>query len=107
MSQDRYQESFKVLNINAMYKYAPTLSCLGYLYLNGYGVDKDLLRSKEILEEASKLDNIWAKRHLADVYKSGEFGMFRIIYGYCLMWSSIVRGALIYGKNNLDERMLG
>ncbi len=107
MSQGRYHEAFKVLNKSAIYKYAPTLCCLGYLYLNGFGVDKDLQKSKEILEEASNLDNIWAKRHLANVYKSGEFGIYKIIYGYCLMWASILKGALIYGKNDLDERMLG
>ncbi|MCP3675842.1 MAG: sel1 repeat family protein, partial [Gammaproteobacteria bacterium] len=80
LSQNRYQEAFKVLNKSSMYKYAPTLSCLGFLYLKGYGVEKDLHRSKELLEEASKLGNIWAKRRLADVYKSGEFGMLRLIY---------------------------
>ena len=107
MNQGRYQESFKVLNKSAKYKFAPTLNSLGYLYLKGYRINRDIYRSRVLLEEASKLGNIWASHNLASIYMSGEFGIFKKFYGYYLMWVSILRGAIIYSRNNLDERMLG
>jgi TPR repeat protein len=107
LSQGRYQEALKVLEKSKVYKYAPTLSCLGDLYLKGCGVGKDLHRSKNLLEEASKLGNIWASRGLAKVYMSGEFGIVKQVYGCYLMWASIVKGAFIYSRNTSDERMLG
>jgi TPR repeat protein len=107
MSQERYQELFKVLSTSAKYKFAPTLNCLGHMYLNGYGVDRDIYQSRELFEEASKLGNIWGSRNLGRVYMSGKFGIFKKFYGYYLMWAAILRGAIIYSKNNSDERMLG
>ncbi len=107
MEQKRYQEAFEVLNKSAKYEFAPTLSCLGRLYMEGCGVKKDVIRAKELLEKASKLGNIWASRDLASLYISGEFGLFRKSYGFYLMWNSILRGAIINTKDASDQSVLG
>jgi len=77
------------------------------LYLEGYGVEKEIDKAKELFEKASNQGNVWAARSLASIYMSGDFGIFKKFYGYYLMWISILRGAIIYSRNNLDERMLG
>lgn len=107
LDQKNYKKSFEILSSCEEDDYAPTLCCLGYLYLEGYGVEKQTAKAKLLFEKSSKMGNIWAKRRLAKVYMTGDFGLFHVIQGVFLFLISLVYGMLIFAKNMSDERLAG
>lgn len=104
LDREKYQRAFDVLSISEKLKYPPILSCLGYMYMKGYGIEKQLDRAKILFEESSELGNIWAKRRLSRVLMTGKYGVAGYIRGVFLKWVSIAQGAVIYARDPSDER---
>ncbi len=107
LDHNNYEKSFEVLSSYEDCDYAPILSSLGYLYVEGYGVEKQVDLAKALFEKSSRMGNIWAKRSLAKLYMTGDFGLFRATQGRFLFLLAVVCGMFIYAKNTSDERLTG
>lgn len=85
LRQKKYKEAQQVFALGVDRGYAPSMVRLAHLYANGLGVEKNDSRADELLTQASKLGNLWAKMGLAERYMSTKGNYPKIAKGLGLI----------------------
>lgn len=65
LRRKNYDMAREIFSIGSERKYAPAFVRLADLYIDGIGVDRDYDKARNLLENSSRLGNLWAKRALA------------------------------------------
>ena len=68
-----YSKAEESFNVGAGQNYAPSLHMLGLMFLSGAGVKKDLSKAKQLLENATALGHVFAKRNLGSLLMAGSY----------------------------------
>jgi TPR repeat protein len=99
----RAQEAFTA---GLLMEYAPAITCLGQMYVDGIGVSKDLEKARSMFEKATLLGHIFAKRRLAKLLMSGKFGLLNILRG-CILFFEGINEVIIVGikEGSLSDRI--
>ena len=66
-----YQQAFRLFNMAAEKNYAPAQDKLGWMYQNGWGVEKDYLKAKEFYLKAVNQGNHLAQASIGFLYYKG------------------------------------
>lgn len=85
--------------------HAPSLYCLGRMYLRGDGVDRQPAKARDFLETAAALGNVWAKRELAGLLMSGAMGPLSRLRGVYLFLSALKDGLILALGDASSERL--
>lgn len=86
-----YHKAFDVFSIGCKRGYAPSIVRLADFYIKGRVVNKDYGKARLLLERATSLGSLWAKRSLARMYFNiGENPLVR------------VKGLFLWGISDLE-----
>ena len=80
-----YKNAFEVFSIGLGREYAPSILRLAHLYANGLGVEKNEIKTDQLLLMAGRLGNLWAKAARAERYMKMDGRNFKIAKGLCLL----------------------
>lgn len=94
-----YMQAKEAFSIGALKDYSPAMYCLGCMYLEGTGCEKNLGEALNLFEKASKQGHVFAKRSLAGMYLSGKYGLVNVINGILLFFSAIKSSFMINMKD--------
>lgn len=106
LGQQEYSKAQEVFAVGASMDYAPAIYCLGQMYVDGAGVSKQPDKARALLEQATALGHIFAKRSLAKLLMSGQFGFFSIFRGGFLLLGALKDGLVVGMKEDLTSDRL-
>lgn len=101
-NNDQAREAFE---IGARRGYAPCLFYLGRIYRDGWGVEAQCDRAREMFERAASLDHLYAKRALGRMLLSGRFGFWGRFKGLRLVLVAAIDATKEIQKNPDSERL--
>jgi TPR repeat protein len=99
LKRKNYIQAKEVFNIGALKDYSPAIYCLGCMYLEGTGCEKNQVEALNLFKKASKQGHVFAKRSLAGMYLSGKYGLVNIINGLFLFFSALKSSFIIHMKD--------
>lgn len=88
-------------------KYLPAAFRLAIFYLDGESIRPQPDKARELLEEATALGHIVAKRRLGGLLVRGGFGLFQRLRGLWLILSSLVEGGIVAATDFESDRLRG
>ena len=89
-------------------QYAPAIYCLGQMYVDGTGVSKQPDKGRALLEQATALGHVFAKRGLAKLLMSGQFGFFNTFRGGCFFLGALKDGVVVgMNEDASSDRLRG
>jgi TPR repeat protein len=95
-------DAFKVGEGN---DYAPSIHMLGLMYRNGFGVEKDIDKARNLFERAAALGHAHARGHLGVLLLTGRYGPRQFVRGLRL-WLGLLRYAYRLAYNDpFDDRL--
>jgi uncharacterized protein len=103
--QKRYNEAIAAFEIGARQSYGPSLNMLARMYLNGQGVSTDINRGRELLEDATAIGNVFAKRSLAGLLLRGTFGPLAFLRGIRLFFGALKDILVVAPGNPSSDRL--
>ena len=98
LKQQEYAKAHEIFSAGATMDYAPAIYCLGQMYMDGAGISKQPDKARTLLERATALGHVFAKRSLARLLMSGRFGFFSIFKG-CFLLLGAVKDGLVVSMN--------
>ncbi|MGQ0593582.1 MAG: tetratricopeptide repeat protein [Gammaproteobacteria bacterium] len=96
LQQQEHSKAHEVFAAGVSMDYAPAIYCLGQMYVDGAGVSQQPDKARALLERATALGHVFAKRSLAKLLISGQFGFFNIFRG-CFLLLGAVKDGLVVG----------
>jgi uncharacterized protein len=87
----RGDDAEKIFSEGVAKNFAPAMDRLATLYLKTGNAEK-LAQAKTLLERATELGNVFAKRHLAGLLLSGRYGVRGMLRGARLFWAALRDG---------------
>lgn len=106
LQQQEYSKAHEVFAVGASMQYAPAIYCLGQMYVDGTGVSKQPDKARALLEQATALGHVFAKRSLAKLLISGQFGFFSILRGCSLFLGALKDGFVVGMKEDTSSDRL-
>lgn len=106
LQQQEYSKAHEVFVMGVSKQYAPAIYCLGQMYLDGTGVSKQPDKARALLEQATALGHVFAKRSLAKLLMSGQFGLFSILRGCSLFLGALKDGFVVGMKDDASSDRL-
>ena len=100
-----YPQSKEAFEIGETHNFAPSINMLGTMYLNGIGVEKNLTRARELLERASSLGHVFAKRNLAGLLVRGADGPHGFFRGVRLFLVAIKDTLVVVCSSPFSDRL--
>ncbi|TAL80809.1 MAG: sel1 repeat family protein [Beijerinckiaceae bacterium] len=89
LERQEYQDAALLFVRCAALNYSPSLYRLAVLSMNGDGVEKDLLKSRQLLEQASAQGSVIAKRALGIALIKGHLGKREVVRGIRIFASAL------------------
>ncbi|MCX7098552.1 MAG: tetratricopeptide repeat protein [Methylococcales bacterium] len=105
LKSNDYAQAKEVFNIGALKDYSPAMYCLGCMYLEGTGCKQNRDEALKLFKKASMQGHVFARRSLAGMYLSGEYGLANIVYGLFLFFSAL-KNAFIMQIKDPDSDLL-
>ena len=106
LQQQEYSKAHEVFAVGASMQYSPAIYCLAQMYVDGAGVSKQPDKARALLEQATVLGHVFAKRSLAKLLMSGEFGFFSIFRGCSLFLGALKDGFVVGMKEDASSDRL-
>lgn len=106
LQQQEYSKAHEVFAMGVSKRYAPAIYCLGQMYLDGTGVSKQPDKARALLEQATALGHVFAKRSLAKLLMSGQFGLYSILRGCSLFLGALKDGLVVGMKEDTSSDRL-
>jgi TPR repeat protein len=100
-----YAKAVEAFKVGELQQYAPSIHVLGFMYQTGVGIEKDLNKARELLERASALGHVLAKRNLASLLISGGYGPRAFFRGLGLFLAGAKDIVAITWKDPYDDRL--
>jgi TPR repeat protein len=108
LQQQEYSKAHEVFAVGASMQYAPAIYCLGQMYVDGTGVSKQPDKGRALLEQATALGHVFAKRGLAKLLMSGQFGFFNTFRGGCFFLGALKDGVVVgMNEDASSDRLRG
>lgn len=101
----QYDKSINERRILAEYGYSPAMYLLAWMYYNGRdaGVTIDIDKAIFYWTMAAEAGHLHAKRQLSYIYRTGKFGIFKMIRGHIMPFCFLVpfvRYTMCYPKSD-------
>lgn len=100
-----YAESKAAFEVGEAHKYAPSINMLGMMYLQGVGVERSISKARDLLEQASGLGNVFAKRNLAVLLMRGADGPLGFLRGVGLFLVALKDIVTIVPNDRFSDRL--
>lgn len=100
-----YAKSKEAFDVGEAHDYAPSINMLGMMYLRGLSVEKNISRARELLERASGLGHVFAKRNLAGLLMRGAYGPLGFLRGVGLFLVAVKDTLTIVLNDPLSDRL--
>jgi TPR repeat protein len=105
LKQREYEKAREIFMYGDSNDYAPATYCLAEMYIDGSGAKKQLEKARELLEKATSLGHVFAKRSLARLLMSGRFGFFNMFRGFFLLLGALKDGFVVGIKEPSSDRL--
>jgi uncharacterized protein len=102
---ENYPKAEKAFRAGESQNYAPSINMLGMMHLGGTGVEQNTGKARDLLERASALGHIFAKRNLAFLLITGRYGLREFLRGVGLFLLTIKDIFVVVPKNRFDSRL--
>lgn len=106
LRQKEYSKAHDIFTTGASMDYVPAIYCLGQMYMDGAGVSKQPDKARALLERATALGHVFAKRSLAKLLMSGHFGVLNFFRGCFLVLGALKDGFVVGMKEDLSSDRL-
>jgi TPR repeat protein len=81
LKKDNFTEAKEFFQIGTSMNYSPAIYCLGCLFLEGKGCEKNPNEALNLFSKASHMGHVFAKRSLAGMYLTGQYGIANFFRG--------------------------
>lgn len=105
LKQREYEKAREIFMYGDSSDYTPATYCLAEMYVDGSGVNKQIEKARELLEKATALGHVFAKRSLAKLLMSGQFGFFNVFRGFFLLLGALKDGLVVGIKEPSSDRL--
>jgi TPR repeat protein len=105
MAKNNISESIKWLKESEKQGYVPAVYRMGYMYENGYGVNKDISEAYSLYCMAAGEGHVFAKRKKAFFMMKGIEGFGRIFLGVILFFVAFIQGIKMAFKDPFDDSL--
>ena len=75
LARKDFQKANEWLSIGAAMAFGPSINCLGRMYRDGLGVERQAAKACQLFEQAAALGNLIARRNLVRLFISGRQGL--------------------------------
>lgn len=99
-----YSKAEHVFDSNGLKDYPPAMDRLAWIYIETKQPEK-IERARRLLERASALGHIYAKRHLAGLMMRGKLGLSAVLPGVRLFFAAVLDGLRVGFRDPLSERL--
>lgn len=101
----RHEDSNWAFEKGSNWGHSPATYCLAMNIIDGKAESQSLERARGLLEVASNQGHAFARRALASLYMSGQFGILKIPQGLWLLLQAIVGGGIAAFRGRNDDRL--
>ncbi len=106
--QQEYSKAHEVFAVGVSMQYTPAIYCFGRMYVEETGVGKQPDKARVLMEQATALGHLFAKRSLARLLMSGQFGLFNVLRGYSLFFGALKDFCVVVMKEGASsDRLCG
>lgn len=105
LERKEYSKAHEIFTAGASMNYSPAIFCLGHMYMDGQGVEKDLSKARSLFEKASMAGHVFAKRTLAKLLLSGQFGLLNVFKGSLLFFGAVKDGIVVGSTDPSSDRL--